>query len=90
MTIKGVRVGEVTNFFGKINVAVVMLTMDLKVGDTIHFLGSNTDFQQSVTSMQVEHVSISEGKAGSEVAIKTTQRVRHGDAVYRLETEEIQ
>jgi hypothetical protein len=89
MTTKGVRVGEVTNFFGKISVAVVKLTMDLKVGDTVHFLGGHTDFQQTVTSMQVEHQSISDGKAGSEVAIKTTQRVRHGDALYRLEDVDI-
>ncbi|OGO15088.1 MAG: hypothetical protein A2Z14_05355 [Chloroflexi bacterium RBG_16_48_8] len=85
---KGVRIGEVTNFFGKINVAVVKLTKELKVGDSVHFLGRNTDFQQNVTSMQVEHEAISVGKAGSEVAIKTTQRVRHGDSVYLLATEE--
>jgi hypothetical protein len=84
----GERVGEVTHFFGKINVAVVKLKKELKVGDRIHFLGSHTDFQQELTSMQVEHESISVGEAGSEVAIKTTQRVRRGDKVFLLPSEE--
>jgi hypothetical protein len=84
----GMRVGEVTHFFGKINVAVVELSKELKVGDKVHFLGSHTDFQQEVTSMQVEHESIMVGAADSEIAIKTTQRVRRGDSVFLLETEE--
>jgi hypothetical protein len=84
----GERIGEVTHFFGKINVAVVDLAKELKVGDTVHFLGRNTDFRQEVTSMQVEHESIMVGEAGSEVAIKTIQRVRRGDSVFLLEPEE--
>jgi translation elongation factor EF-1alpha len=84
----GVRVGEVTHFFGKINVAVVMLTKELKVGDMVHFQGSHTDFQQEVTSMQVEHESILVGEAGSEIAIKTKERVRNGDALFLLTAEE--
>jgi hypothetical protein len=84
----GERIGEVTHFFGKINVAVVQLIKGLKVGDRVHFLGSHTDFQQEVTSMQVEHDSILLGEAGSEVAIKTKQRVRSGDSVFLLTTED--
>jgi hypothetical protein len=84
----GERIGEVTHFFGKINVAVVKLTNELKVGDTIHFLGRNTDFRQEVNSMQVEHESITTGETGSEVAVKTTQRARRGDSVFLLAPEE--
>jgi hypothetical protein len=84
----GVRVGEVTHFFGKINVAVVELEKELKVGDKVHFLGRHTDFQQEVDSMQVEHEAILVGEAGSEVAVKTTQRVRRGDSVFLLNPEE--
>ncbi len=84
----GVRVGEVTHFFGKINVAVVELQKELKIGDQIHFLGRHTDFQQELTSMQVEHEAILVGEAGSEVAVKTTQRVRRGDSVFLLTPEE--
>lgn len=84
----GERIGEVTHFFGKINVAVLQLIKELKVGDRVHFLGSHTDFQQEVTSLQIEHESILVGEAGSEVAIKTKQRVRSGDSVFLLTTEE--
>ena len=83
----GTRIGEVTHFFGKINVAVIKLTDSLKVGDTIHFLGRNTDFDQEVTSMQIEHETITVAESDSEVAIKTSQRVRHGDSVFLLSPE---
>jgi hypothetical protein len=84
----GERIGEVTHYFGKINVAVVELEKELKVGDKVHFLGRHTDFQQEVASMQVEHEAILAGEAGSEVALKTTQRVRRGDSVFLLGPEE--
>lgn len=83
----GTRIGEVSHFFGKINVAVIKLTDSLKVGDTIHFLGRNTDFEQEVTSMQIEHETITVADRDSEVAIKTIQRVRRGDSVFLLSPE---
>lgn len=83
----GERIGEVTHFFGKIDVAVISLQKELKLGDKVHFLGRNTDFPQEITSMQIEHESVGEAKAGSEVAVKVQQRVRRGDSVFRF-TEE--
>jgi putative protease len=84
----GERIGEVTHYFGKINVAVLRLTSDLKIGDTVHFLGRNTDFPQEIASMQIEHEAVAEAKAGEEVAVKVTQRVRRGDSIFRLEESE--
>lgn len=81
----GERIGEVTHYFGKISVAVLSLTSDLKIGDTVHFLGRNTDFPQEIASMQIEHEAVSEAKAGEEVAVKVMQRVRRGDSIFRLE-----
>jgi len=83
----GKRIGEVTHFFGKINVAVIKLTDTLKIGDIVHFLGRNTDFEQEVAYMQVEHESITIAESGNEVAIKTIQRVRRGDSVFLLTSE---
>ena len=83
----GERIGEVTHYYNKINVAVVKLSQDLKVGDSVHFLGRHTDFQQEITSMQIEHKPLTEVKAGDEVALKVKQRVRRGDTVFKL-TEE--
>jgi putative protease len=84
---KGERIGEVTHFFGKINVAVLNLSNDLKLGDSVHFLGRNTDFEQEISSMQVDHVEVTEVSAGDDVAVKVTQRVRRGDSVFRITPE---
>jgi putative protease len=81
---RGERVGEVTHFFNKISVAVLDLSKGLSVGDTVHFLGSNTDFKQTVDSMQIEHEDIDRADAGDDVAVKVTRRVRPGDSVFRL------
>ena len=83
----GERIGEVIHYYGKINVAVLRLSQSLKIGDSVHFLGRNTDFQQEITSMEIEHQAVSEVKAKKEVAVKVEQRVRRGDTVFRI-TEE--
>ena len=83
----GERIGEVIHYYGKINVAVLRLSQSLKIGDSVHFLGRNTDFQQEITSMEIEHQAVTEVKAKKEVAVKVEQRVRRGDTVFRI-TEE--
>jgi translation elongation factor EF-1alpha len=84
----GIRIGNVTHFYGKISVAVIQLTGKIQVGDTVHFLGSSTDFNQNVTSLQIEHQSIEEANPGQEVAMKVNRRVRNGDKVFKLEVED--
>jgi putative protease len=80
----GERVGRVTHYYNRISVAVVRVNQGLKLGDVVHFLGRHTDFQQEVTSMQIEHEPVSKVEAGGEVAIKVKQRVRRGDSVFRI------
>lgn len=80
----GEKIGEVTHYFGKINVAVIKLGKGIKLGDTVQFVGKNTDFSQEVNSMQIEHEAVTEAAAGAEVAMKVQDRVRSGDAVFRL------
>jgi translation initiation factor IF-2 len=80
---KDTRIGVVTHFYNKIQVAVVRLTDRLALGDQIHFRGENTDFRQEVASMQIEHASVTEALAGMEVALKVEGRVRQGDGLYR-------
>jgi putative protease len=81
----GAKIGTVTHFFGKIQVAVLDLSAELKVGDQVHFHGSSTDFTQEVTSMQIEHENIDTAGPGSEVALKVKDRVRVGDEVLKVE-----
>ena len=81
---EGVKIGEVTHYYGKIDVAVIEVTGTIRVGDSIHFFGRTTDFRQQVDSLQIEHVNLDEVAAGQEVAMKVARRVRRGDRVYKL------
>ncbi|MBI2633925.1 MAG: hypothetical protein HYW80_01285 [Parcubacteria group bacterium] len=76
------KVGQVTHFYGKLGVGIVKLSAPVKAGDTLHFLGSSTDFTQAAGSLQVNHQNVEQGKKGEEVGIKVDQRVREGDEVY--------
>ena len=77
-------IGTVTHYFGKVQVGIVSLTVDIAIGDTLHFRGHGTDFQQAVTSMQVEHAAVEAASAGTEVGIRVDQRVREGTEVSRV------
>ena len=79
-----VPVGKVTHFFTHINVAVIELSDTLNAGDTISFEGASTNFQQKVESMQIEKQTILTAKKDQAIGIKTNDRVREGDAVYKI------
>jgi putative protease len=81
---EGERIGEVTHYFNKINVAVIQLEKPLQKGDRLHFLGAHTDFPQVIDSIQVEHEDVDEVAKGGEAAVKVDKRVRRGDSVFRL------
>jgi len=81
---EGEKIGEVTHFYNRICVGVIELSGDIKLGDMIHFLGSATDFNQEVKSLQIEHEQVQDAGAGMEVALKVERRVRKGDKVFRL------
>ena len=79
-----IRVGKVTHYYNHINVAVLELTGELKVGETIHILGRITDFDQRVGSMEIEHQKIQSAGPGTEVALKVIETVRKGDIVFKF------
>jgi GTPase len=78
-----IEVGHVTHFFTRISVAVIELSATLAVGDTILIKGPTTDFEQVVGSMQIEHENIERAEAGQSIGLKTEQRVREEDIVYK-------
>ena len=78
------RIGKITHYYNRIGVAVLSLTDELKVGDTIHILGHTTDFTQTVSSMEIEHKKVDSVGAGSEVAIKVKDDVRRGDGIFKV------
>ena len=79
-------IGKVIHYFDKIGVAVVRLSKGkLAVGDTVHFLHGERDFEQTVESLQVEREQVKSIKKGEEVGMKVDQPVKPGDAVYKAE-----
>ncbi len=83
-------IGQVTHYFSKIGVAIIQLDEPLKAGEHIAVVGSTTDLEQPVKSMQVKHENIEEAKAGDLVGLKVKEKVREGDAVYRIFNNHIQ
>lgn len=77
-------IGVISHYFAKPEVGVVTLTADVKIGDTLHFSGHGADFQQAVTSLQVDHLPVGAAPPGTSVAMKVEQRVREGTHVYRI------
>lgn len=80
----GRSIAKITHYFNKINVAVLGLTSEIKVGDRIHILGHTTDFQQGVGSLQIDHTPVVQASPGDDVALKVAGRVRPGDVVYKM------
>ena len=78
-------VGRVFDYFAKIGVAAIKVSDSIKVGDTLHFKGSTTDFTQKLTSMQVENKSVEEANSGDSIGIKVKDRVRKNDDIFLAE-----
>ena len=77
-------IGEGTHYFSNIEVAVVKLSAPLAEGDKIRIAGGeDTDFEQSVKSMQADHKKIKKAKKGAEVGLKVKDKVREGYKVYK-------
>lgn len=79
------KIGRVTHYYDKIGVAVLELTTQLKVGDRIRFMRGGEDiFEQDVDSLQMEHKPVESAEAGSEVGIRTLEKVKDGTEVYMV------
>ena len=83
----GVRVGEVTHFFDRINVAAIQLIHPLQKGDQVHFLGHGSDFTQDISSIQIEHEAVDMAPKGQEVAVRVVRPVKAHTSVFLI-TEE--
>jgi hypothetical protein len=79
------EIGKVFIYFSKAEVAAIKLTDSLKVGDKIHIKGHTTDFEQKINSIQIENKSIKEAKAGDDVGIKVSDKVRPNDTIFLVE-----
>ena len=83
--VKGTLIGKVTHYFPHVQAAVVKMTTGaLKVGDRVYVKGHTTDFEQTVTSLQIDRKPIETAKKGDEFGMEVKDRVREDDAVYKL------
>ena len=79
------EIGHIEHYFSKAMVAALKITKgSLKVGDTVHFKGHTTDFNQAIDSMQIDHKPVMEVKSGDDVGIKVKDHVRDKDTVYKV------
>ena len=81
---EGKLIGKISHYFNNIGVAVIDLSAPLKVDDNIRIIGGETDFEQVIESMEVEHQKIKTAKKGDSVGTKVDQKVREGYNVYKL------
>jgi len=84
MAEEGKLIGKVTHYFSNIGVAVIELTDTIKSGETIRIVGGETDFEQAVDSMEVDHQKVDKAKKGDGVGLKVSQKVREGYKVYKV------
>jgi translation elongation factor EF-1alpha len=79
-----VEIGTISDFFARPVVAAIELTGELKVGDKIRIKGHTTDMEIVINSMQIHNQTVPIANPGDAVGIKVTDRVRHGDKVFRV------
>jgi peptide subunit release factor RF-3 len=79
------KIGEVVKFFAKPSVAAVKITAgEVKNGDQLKFFGHTTDFTDTLESMEVNNQKIDKAVPGDYIGVKTSDRVRPGDEVFKV------
>jgi translation elongation factor EF-1alpha len=79
------KVGKITHYFDKIQVAVLQVTDGpLNTGDSIRVGEEGVGVEQKVDSMQVEHAQVSVAAVGDEVGLKVVSAVKPGEFVYKV------
>jgi translation initiation factor IF-2 len=78
------QIGKVTHYFDKVGVAIIQLQKGatLKKGDKVQIKGNNTDFTQTVNSLQLDHQDVETVKAGDDFGLKVDQKVHEGNQIY--------
>jgi len=76
------EIGKISHWFDKISVGVILLNDTLQLGDTIRIKRGNEEFEETVSSMQIDHKEVEGGKKGDEVALKFSQKAKPDSIVY--------
>ncbi len=76
------QIGTVTHWYDKLGVAVVKLTSALAKGDKIKVKKGDEEFEDTVSSIQIDHADVSKAVRGDDAAIKLAQRAKEGAGVF--------
>ncbi|MEM4272654.1 MAG: hypothetical protein QXH30_03615 [Candidatus Bilamarchaeaceae archaeon] len=79
-------VGKVSHYFGKLGVAALSLSGELKKGDRVKFeqKDGSTVLETTVSSMQINRKDVESAGPGDDAAIKVEGKVHEGNFVYRI------
>ena len=75
-------IGKIVHWYDKISVAVIELNKGLKVGDKIKIKHGDTEFEETITSMELDHKPVKSGKKGQGVAVKLSEKAGENSEVY--------
>ena len=77
------EIGQIDHYYGHAHIAGIHLMKGkLKMGDRLHIKGHTTDFEETVTSMQIDHMEVREATPGAHVGIPVHDKVREHDRVF--------
>ena len=82
---KGKQIGTITHWYDKIGVAVVKLNGTLAKGDKIKVKKGDDEFEEVVSSIQLDHADVSSVKKGDDAAIKLSQHAKEGAHVFLVD-----
>mgnify|MGYP001566258730 CR=1 FL=1 len=78
------KVGKVTHYYNKAEVAIVEVEGGIKVGDMVKFQGHGADFEQPLDSIQINHEQVQSAKKGDVVGVKVEKEVKEGTEVLKV------
>ncbi|MFB3918655.1 MAG: hypothetical protein ACE14U_01140 [Candidatus Velamenicoccus archaeovorus] len=81
-----VLAGDITHYFPKVKAAVFKCRVPLAIGDAVWVKGRNTDFRQTVGSMQIDRRPIERAVKGQEIGLEVFKDVHEGDGIYLAKT----
>ncbi len=76
-------IGVVSNYFDHVQVAAIKLSAPLSVGTKVRIVGGESDFEQEIESMQIQHEAVKKAKKGDEIGTKVSEKVRKGYRVFK-------
>jgi len=85
-THRKVYIGKITNYFGKIGVAEILLeAQNLSVGNEILITGETTGaYEDIVEEIRVDLKAVESAKKGDLLSIKTKDLVRRNDKIFKI------